>query len=192
MGKKMRWRFCLFTWGFKSSVPIGIACHRWKADPCRGSCISINGKCIGGACSTLPCTNLRIRQGFVNAWNDWIIPPYFNADLNAVLRTHLFETRLLSRAKRRQTETNMRDRCYDFFYIFAKNLANKWRFWLKTKLGTLCKTLIITLVFWEKRQFFRRNLSKIAENCGHNTDPWSRGQYRVKVEFLLATLKLGA
>jgi hypothetical protein len=22
--------------------------------------------------------------------------------------------------------------------------------------------------FWEKRQFFRQNLSKIAENCDHN------------------------
>jgi hypothetical protein len=27
--------------------------------------------------------------------------------------------------------------------------------------------------FWEKRQFFRRKLSKIAENCDHNIDPWS-------------------
>jgi hypothetical protein len=25
--------------------------------------------------------------------------------------------------------------------------------------------------FWEKRQFFRQNLSKIAENCDHNIDP---------------------
>jgi hypothetical protein len=28
--------------------------------------------------------------------------------------------------------------------------------------------------FWEKRQFFRRKLSKIAENCDHNIDPWDR------------------
>jgi hypothetical protein len=27
--------------------------------------------------------------------------------------------------------------------------------------------------FWEKRQFFRRKLAKIAENCDHNIDPWS-------------------
>jgi hypothetical protein len=27
--------------------------------------------------------------------------------------------------------------------------------------------------FWEKRQFFRRKLSKIAENCDHNIDPRS-------------------
>jgi hypothetical protein len=26
--------------------------------------------------------------------------------------------------------------------------------------------------FWEKRQFFRRKLAKIAENCDHNIDPW--------------------
>jgi hypothetical protein len=28
--------------------------------------------------------------------------------------------------------------------------------------------------FWEKRQFFRRKLSKIAENCDHNIDPRKR------------------
>jgi hypothetical protein len=27
--------------------------------------------------------------------------------------------------------------------------------------------------FREKRQFFRRKLSKFAENCDHNIDPWS-------------------
>jgi hypothetical protein len=27
------------------------------------------------------------------------------------------------------------------------------------------------IVFWEKRQLFRRKLSKIAENCDHNIDP---------------------
>jgi hypothetical protein len=26
--------------------------------------------------------------------------------------------------------------------------------------------------FREKRHFFRRKLSKIAENCDHNIDPW--------------------
>jgi hypothetical protein len=29
------------------------------------------------------------------------------------------------------------------------------------------------VVFLEKRQFFRQKLSKIAENCDHNIDPWS-------------------
>jgi hypothetical protein len=28
------------------------------------------------------------------------------------------------------------------------------------------------LVFEKKRQFFRRKLSKIAENCDHNIGPW--------------------
>jgi hypothetical protein len=28
-----------------------------------------------------------------------------------------------------------------------------------------------TIGFWEKRQFFRRKLAKIAENCDHNIDP---------------------
>jgi hypothetical protein len=32
--------------------------------------------------------------------------------------------------------------------------------------------------FWEKRQFFRRKLSKIAENCDHNIDPWFQDQGR--------------
>jgi hypothetical protein len=27
--------------------------------------------------------------------------------------------------------------------------------------------------FWEKRQFFRRKLAKIAENCDHNIDSWT-------------------
>jgi hypothetical protein len=27
------------------------------------------------------------------------------------------------------------------------------------------------IVFWEKRHFFRRKLSKIEENCDHNIGP---------------------
>jgi hypothetical protein len=30
--------------------------------------------------------------------------------------------------------------------------------------------------FWVKRQFFRRKLSQIAENCDHNIDPRSSKQ----------------
>jgi hypothetical protein len=26
--------------------------------------------------------------------------------------------------------------------------------------------------FWDKRQFFRRKLAKIAQNCDHNIDSW--------------------
>jgi hypothetical protein len=29
------------------------------------------------------------------------------------------------------------------------------------------------ICFLEERQFFRRKLGKIAENCDHNIDPWS-------------------
>jgi hypothetical protein len=66
--------------------------------------------------------------------------------------------------------------------IFSpKKLRKNWRFWLITKLN-YAKILIITL-FLRKRQFFRRKLAKIAENCDrklwsqfsaiHNIDPWS-------------------
>jgi hypothetical protein len=34
-----------------------------------------------------------------------------------------------------------------------------------------CKTMIITLVFWEKRQFFHRKLAKMAGKCDHNIKP---------------------
>jgi hypothetical protein len=38
----------------------------------------------------------------------------------------------------------------------------------------LCTTLIITLVIEKNANFFRRKLSKIAENCDHNIDPRSQ------------------
>jgi hypothetical protein len=63
------------------------------------------------------------------------------------------------------------DRCYDFLNIFAEKFSEKIAFLTQNK-AKLCKILIITLVFEEKRQFFRRKLSKIAENCDHNIDPW--------------------
>jgi hypothetical protein len=37
--------------------------------------------------------------------------------------------------------------------------------------ASFCKNLIITLVFEKNANFFRRNLTKIAENCGHNIEP---------------------
>jgi hypothetical protein len=40
------------------------------------------------------------------------------------------------------------------------------------KIAKFCKIWIVTLVFEKKRQLFRRKLSKIAENCDHNIDPW--------------------
>jgi hypothetical protein len=51
-------------------------------------------------------------------------------------------------------------------------MAKKLAFFTRNK-AKLCKHLIITLVF-EKNAIFSRKLSKIAENCGHNIDPWSR------------------
>jgi hypothetical protein len=58
------------------------------------------------------------------------------------------------------------------FKIFSpKNSAKKLAFLTQNK-AKLCENLIITLVFDKKRQFFRRKLSKIAENCDHNIDPW--------------------
>jgi hypothetical protein len=56
------------------------------------------------------------------------------------------------------------------FIIFSpKNRRKKWRFWLKLKLNF--KKWIITLVFEKNANFFRRKLSKIAENCDLNIDP---------------------
>jgi hypothetical protein len=58
--------------------------------------------------------------------------------------------------------------------IFSpKNLAKILAFFAQTTL-IFCKNLIITLVFEQKRQFFRR---KIAENCDHNIDPWKTGHF---------------
>jgi hypothetical protein len=53
------------------------------------------------------------------------------------------------------------------FKIFSpKKLQKNGRFWLITKLNYAKKTLV-----FRKRQFFRRKLAKIAENCDHNIDP---------------------
>jgi hypothetical protein len=55
------------------------------------------------------------------------------------------------------------DRCYDFLNIFDKKLGKKLAFFTQNK-AKLCKRVIIT--------FFRQKLSKIAENCDPNIDPW--------------------
>jgi hypothetical protein len=63
------------------------------------------------------------------------------------------------------------DRCYDFKKYFCQTIGEKIGvFDSKTKLN-YANNLIITLVFEKKRQFFRRKLSKIAENCDYNIDP---------------------
>jgi hypothetical protein len=43
--------------------------------------------------------------------------------------------------------------------------------------------------FWEKRQFFRRKLSKIAENCDHNIDPRALG-FHVALARAMAALEM--
>jgi hypothetical protein len=58
------------------------------------------------------------------------------------------------------------------FKIFSpKNSAKKLAFLTQNK-AKLCKILITTLVFEKNANFFRRKLSKIAENRDRNIDPW--------------------
>jgi hypothetical protein len=40
--------------------------------------------------------------------------------------------------------------------------------------ASFCKKIDHNIGFCEKRQFVRRKLAKIAENCDHNIDPWWR------------------
>jgi hypothetical protein len=54
---------------------------------------------------------------------------------------------------------------------FRQKKMQKLAFLTRNK-AKLCKFLIVTLFFVKKRQFFRRKLAKIAENCDHNIDPW--------------------
>jgi alpha/beta superfamily hydrolase len=56
--------------------------------------------------------------------------------------------------------------------IFAEKAGEKIGVLTQNK-DKLCKKLIMALVFEKKRHFFRRKLTKIAENCDHNIDPWS-------------------
>jgi hypothetical protein len=58
------------------------------------------------------------------------------------------------------------------FKIFLpKNLAKKLAFFAQTT-ASFWKQIDNNIGFWEKRQFFRRKLAKIAENCDHDVDPW--------------------
>jgi hypothetical protein len=54
--------------------------------------------------------------------------------------------------------------------FLPKKIAKKLAFLTQNK-AKLYKIVIITLVF-EKNATFCRKLSKIAENCDHNIDPW--------------------
>jgi hypothetical protein len=59
------------------------------------------------------------------------------------------------------------------FKIFSpKNLAKIFALLTQNK-TSFCKNCDHNIGFWEKRQFFRRKLVKIAENCDHNIGPRS-------------------
>jgi hypothetical protein len=58
-----------------------------------------------------------------------------------------------------------------FLKYFRRKIRRKnCRFCLQTKRNFVWK-IDHNIGIWEKRQFFRRKLSKIAENCDHNIDP---------------------
>jgi hypothetical protein len=62
--------------------------------------------------------------------------------------------------RKRKSEKTTRDQCYDFLNIFAeKNRAKKLAF-LPLSAASFCKNVIITLVFEENANFFRRKLAK--------------------------------
>jgi hypothetical protein len=54
-----------------------------------------------------------------------------------------------------------------------------WKYFRHKNWRFLLKLLIVfekndhNIGLWEKRQFFRRKLAKIGENCDNNNDPWS-------------------
>jgi hypothetical protein len=52
--------------------------------------------------------------------------------------------------------------------------ANFWHFLVQNN-ATILHNLEHNIGFKEKRQFVRRKLSKIAENCDRNIDPWNPG-----------------
>jgi Ni,Fe-hydrogenase III small subunit len=54
--------------------------------------------------------------------------------------------------------------------IFSPKTSVKKLAFLTPNKAKLCKILIVTLIFEKKN---RRKLSKIAENCDHNIDPWT-------------------
>jgi hypothetical protein len=60
-----------------------------------------------------------------------------------------------------------------FFKYFRRMFRRKKLAFLTQNKANLLQNVDHNIGFWEKRQFFRRKLSKIAENCNHNIDPWS-------------------
>jgi hypothetical protein len=56
--------------------------------------------------------------------------------------------------------------------FLPKNSTKELAFLARSK-AKFCKNLSITMVFEKNAIFFRRKLSKIAEDCDHNIDPWA-------------------
>jgi hypothetical protein len=69
-----------------------------------------------------------------------------------------------------------------FKNIFAEKISEKLAFLTQNK-AKLCKILIIA--FWDQCQFFCRKLSKIAENCEHNIDPWPKRYSELQSQIFL-------
>jgi hypothetical protein len=114
------------------------------------------------------CTNLARPSKIYPNWELWFEnTPSGNPGLESITTQELRRMVL-------GTFPTLWDRCY-FKNIFAENSAKIFSFFAQTT-ASLCKKLIITLAFLEKRQFFRRKLAKIKENCDRNIDPWYAGQ----------------
>jgi hypothetical protein len=62
------------------------------------------------------------------------------------------------------------DRCYDFWKKSLKKLATKFAF--VKNAACYCKILINTVDFFKKTPFLCQKLTKIAENCDYNIEPW--------------------
>jgi hypothetical protein len=92
---------------------------------------------------------------------------------NLFLRTPCFEKYVCIWSDVTHTRKNTRMQgdqgpmLWFFKYLFStKNLA-----FLAQTTASLCKNCDLNIGFWEKRQFFRQKLSKIAEKCDHNIGP---------------------
>jgi hypothetical protein len=57
------------------------------------------------------------------------------------------------------------------FKIFSPKKLEKILACFAQTTGSFCKNCDHNIGFRQKRQFFRRKLAKIAENCAHNIDP---------------------
>jgi hypothetical protein len=68
-------------------------------------------------------------------------------------------------------------------YFCQKKSAKKLPFWTQNK-AKLWKKLDHNIGFWEKRQFFRRKLAKIAEHYDYNIDRIATSKTRQKGDYI--------